>query len=978
MTTETLDTKSADARSCVVPLSKLIIHPDNVRRTDKRADVESLAASIAAHGLLQNLSVVRGEDDRYAVVAGGRRLAALRLLARRGAIARDFAVPCAIVDVQLGAEASLAENVQRVAMNAMDEMEAFASLADGGLSVDVIASRFGATIRHVEQRMALGRLSPKLRAAYRKAEITLDVARAFCLTDDTHAQERVFKQFGKPITHAASVRAALAGGRIPATDKLVRFVGIDAYEAAGGRLMRDLFDQNVVFLDDGDILQRLAGERVEALRQEVSAEGWRWVEVQLQHGLIEGCAPERLRPTARKLSRKETKTVAALEAEIELLDQELADAEEDDARWQKRDDAEVQLDAIRQSALRFDKDLMAHAGAIIAIDQSGAPLVTRGLIKRVDLKTVRKLQKASTNEADDETEDNCSDQPTGPAGPRLPKTLVEELTTARTRALRDQLAKSPQVALALMVHVLRQRSVETASVPGVAIVSHPVGYEDVDEFEHTRLKASEPLSDAGDALADLIAAPYAVLGNMLAAFVAETLQFSHQAASPQDGKLQRVGDTLASALDLDMKRYWEASVDFWERAPKAFILDALADAPAVAALPDAARKARLTSLAKLKKAELARVAAKTLQATGWLPDELITPPRRGALAVTPQGEAALPTLKHTPLRRFPLPIPSRRRLTGGAFVSGARSVTDTHVSIRRDIAGEITAKILAHLSAGVMPWRKPWDGARTGLALPRRAIGETYRGVNVILLWCAAVERGYRSPYWLTFNQALKLGACVRKGERGELVVYYGQGVRKRIDDAGGEIEDSFRFLKSYVVFSADQIDNLPEQFFPTPIAYALANTAHEAWFSKLEITRILTRDLACYIPSKDVIGMPPLTAFDTGDDYAATLNHESVHATMAAHRVGRDMGKKFSQHALAAEELVAEIGAAILGAHLNMPPHHIHDHAAYIGHWMKLLAGDNRAFLAAAAQAQTAVDWLLTKSPSPFEQPHQARDVPA
>ncbi len=287
---------------------------------------------------------------------------------------------------------------------------------------------------------------------------------------------------------------------------------------------------------------------------------------------------------------------------------------------------------------------------------------------------------------------------------------------------------------------------------------------------------------------------------------------------------------------------------------------------------------------------------------------------------------------------------------------------------RRDVAAEITSKILSELEAGVMPWRKPWDGARTGVVLPRRATGENYRGVNVILLWSAAIERGYASPYWLTFNQAVKLGAQVRKGERGEVVVYYGQGTRKRFDEAGSEVEDAFRFLKWYVVFSADQIDNLPARFHPAQVESDIAPIAlHEAWFDRLQIARIATRDLACYIPSRDVIGMPPIAAFDTAEDYAATLNHESVHATMAPHRVGRDMGKKFSEHAIAAEELVAEIGASLLGAHLQLPPHHIHDHASYIGHWMKLLANDKRAFLTAAAQAQIAVDWLLAKSPSPF-----------
>lgn len=210
------------------------------------------------------------------------------------------------------------------------------------------------------------------------------------------------------------------------------------------------------------------------------------------------------------------------------------------------------------------------------------------------------------------------------------------------------------------------------------------------------------------------------------------------------------------------------------------------------------------------------------------------------------------------------------------------------------------------------------------------------------MLWSAANTQDFQSPYWLTFNQAAKMGAHIRKGERGEIVVYYGRASRMRVDKVGAETEDQFRFLKSYVAFNADQIENLPPHFYPQPTTLALMPiTAHEAWFGKLEITRILTRDLACYIPSRDTIGMPPLGAFDSAEDYAATINHEVCHATMAPHRVGRDMGKRYSTHALAAEELVAEIGASILGAHLKLPPQHLHDHAAYIGHWMKLLSDD-------------------------------------
>ncbi|GIK49877.1 MAG: antirestriction protein [Alphaproteobacteria bacterium] len=290
----------------------------------------------------------------------------------------------------------------------------------------------------------------------------------------------------------------------------------------------------------------------------------------------------------------------------------------------------------------------------------------------------------------------------------------------------------------------------------------------------------------------------------------------------------------------------------------------------------------------------------------------------------------------------------------------------TCTAARRDVAADITAKILASLGQGLMPWRKPWDGARAGLALPRRVGGEPYRGVNTIMLWHASAAHGYASPYWLTFNQAIKLGAHVRKGERGELVVYYGSAKHAERAADGTEIETAFRFLKSYAAFNADQIEGLPERFHPRPREDApIPLDAHERWFARLDIDRILTRDIACYIPSRDVIGMPPLAAFDSDETYAATLNHEAVHATAAPHRVGRDLSKRFQQ-AIAAEELVAEIGAAILGAHLNLPPDHICDHAAYIENWMSILRSDKRAFFHAAARAQAAVDWLLAKSPAP------------
>jgi|CXWL01.1.fsa_nt_gi ParB family chromosome partitioning protein len=635
MTHEILDTTTTETqRACFVPVSKLVVHEDNVRRTDKRADIEALAASIAAHGLLQNLSVVDAEDGRYAVVAGSRRLAALRLLIKQGKLARDFAAPCTIIEPALSAEASLAENVQRVAMNAMDEMEAFARLTDDGMSVEAIAERFGASVRHVEQRLALGRLSPKIRAAYRKGELTLDVARAFCLSDDHGAQERLFKQVTKPITHAPSIRNALSGGRAPATDRLARFVGLEAYEAAGGRVVRDLFEDEVAFLEDGELLQRLAAERIEEMRETLDAEGWAWVEAQLHHGQIEGCANERVRPRTRPLTQEECKSIADLEAEIEALDNALESDSDNEALWTTRDAAEARLDALREAHQSWDKAEMAHAGAIVTIDRNGAPIVTRGLIKRGDVKAIRKLRMAEPDVMADASDASLQ---AAPRSPSLPKSLLEGLTAARTRALRAALSGRPHLALALTVLALIRRSAARADVPGLAIAISPVGFDDDDRFEQARTEASAAYADAD--LTRLASEPAEKLVALLALFIAEAVDVTHDGASPSADRTQATSDELAAVLDLDMSHYWEASSEFWEKAPKAFTLEALSTAPAMAKLTERARKPKIAAFAKMKRADLARVAVRQLK--GWLPDVLITPARPGALVVTSAGHKAL-------------------------------------------------------------------------------------------------------------------------------------------------------------------------------------------------------------------------------------------------------------------------------------------------------------------------------------------------
>lgn len=269
-----------------IPLNKLIASPRNVRRKDRKADIDALASSIAARGLLQNLCIVPGEGDRFEIDAGGRRLLALKQLAKAGVIAKDFAVPCHVVAREDGREVSLIENVHRVSMDAMDEVDAYAALVSEGATPDDVARRFGVTRRHVDQRLALARLSPKIKAAWKRGDVSLETARAFCLVEDHAQQDTVFKSLGRPVTHAASVRARLMEGRMRASDRLARFVGLEDYELAGGVILRDLFDADAVYIGDPALVTRLAEQKLEAGSEAWLAQGWAWAAINLgQNGI---------------------------------------------------------------------------------------------------------------------------------------------------------------------------------------------------------------------------------------------------------------------------------------------------------------------------------------------------------------------------------------------------------------------------------------------------------------------------------------------------------------------------------------------------------------------------------------------------------------------------------------------------------------------------------------------------------------------
>lgn len=297
--------------------------------------------------------------------------------------------------------------------------------------------------------------------------------------------------------------------------------------------------------------------------------------------------------------------------------------------------------------------------------------------------------------------------------------------------------------------------------------------------------------------------------------------------------------------------------------------------------------------------------------------------------------------------------------------------------MKTDIYERVTAHIVAQLENGERPWMKPWDAEHAAgrITRPLRANGIAYRGINILLLWGAALEQGFTAPLWITYKQAQELGGQVRKGEKGSLVVYANTLTRTEQDaETGEDTERQIPFMKGYTVFNAEQVEGLPQHFYAvaTPAPDPLPRIARaEAFFASTGATVRHGGNQAYYMIAEDRVQMPPFEAFRDPESYYATLAHELTHWTRHRTRLDRDFGRKsWGDEGYAMEELVAELGAAFLSADLALTPEPRADHAAYIGSWLKVLKDDKRAIFSAAAHAQRAADFLAA-----FQNPLSAKN---
>jgi ParB family chromosome partitioning protein len=648
--------KIALSRSRDIPFNRLVLSQANVRRIKAGVSIEELAEDIARRTLLQSLTVRPILDDKgaetgmFEVPAGGRRFRALELLVKQKRLARTAPIPCVVRTDGLAEEDSLAENIQRAPLHPLDQFRAFLTLREKGKSEEEIAAAFFVSVAVVRQRLRLAAVSPKLLDVYAEDGMTLDQLMAFTVNPDHVRQEQVWEA----LQHSYSkephqIRRMLTEGAVRASDKRAQFVGIEAYEAAGGIILRDLFNSDDGgWLQDPGLLDRLVTEKLEREADAVRAEGWKWIEVAPDFPYGHTYDLRRLIGVQRKLTEDETAAHAALRAEFDKLEETYAEANEIPEEVDQRlSEIETALAAFDERPVVYDPANIARAGAFVSIDGSGALRVERGFVRPEDEPTVAPSEVGTDDGAGDEAGAGAAAGIAPDADPAaavegapepaeedegvrpIPDRLVTELTAHRTLALRDALAKDPDIAFVAALHALCLRlfyrygldscleiepktAMFGSQAPGLADTTSAKAID----ARHGAWAAQLP-KEPGALWDALLAFDHDSCQGLFAHCVGLTVNAVSEVYNRRPKAIAHA-DRLAQAVALDMAAVgWRPTVEnYLGRITKGRIVEAVREANGDAA----AERIR-----PLKKAEMAKAAEDLLTGSGWLAEPLRTP-----------------------------------------------------------------------------------------------------------------------------------------------------------------------------------------------------------------------------------------------------------------------------------------------------------------------------------------------------------------
>ena len=648
-----------------IPFNKLVLSQSNVRRIKNGQTIEGLAASITRRGLIQSLSVFPvvdaegNETGMFEVPAGGRRFRALELLVKQKRLAKVAPVPCVVRDRDdaiLPEEVSLAENIERAPLHPLDQFRAFHDMLTKGMTEEEIAAAFFVPVNVVKQRLRLATVSPVLHDVYADDGMTLEQLMAFTVSEDHQRQVQVWDAIKDAWSKEPyQIRRMLTETTVRASDKRAVFLGIDTYEAAGGIVMRDLFQaDDGGWLQDVGLLDRLVAEKLKAEAEVIATEGWKWIEVAVSFPYDAVRGLHEVPGTPLDLSAEEQATIEALTAEQTRLEAEYQDADElPDEIDERMGEIETALAAFDDRPEHFDPADIAIAGVFVSIDADGSLSVDRGFVRPEDVPQVR-TDGEEGSETDTESAGTASPsvqravitiggQPVDPEEDDdddgikpLPERLVVELTAYRTLALRNAVADNPHIAMTALLHKLVSDNFMTrmytgAMEAGMKHIFFPVQDETLKDSpsaravqeRHDAWAADIPKDD--DALWDWLAAlDDASRMALLAHCVSYGVNALYERPNPHSagGVSQHTLDmrlaqadrlTRATGLDIVEAGWRPTFGNYLNRVTKPRILEAVREGAGE-------RAAEL--IAHLKKGDMAKEAERLLADSGWVPEPL--------------------------------------------------------------------------------------------------------------------------------------------------------------------------------------------------------------------------------------------------------------------------------------------------------------------------------------------------------------------
>lgn len=641
-----------------IPFNKLVLSQQNVRKTKAGVSIEELADDIARRGLLTSINV-RAELDAegketgiYRIPAGGRRYRALKLLVDRKQLTKTTGVPCIVSEgATLEAEDSLAENVKRTELHPLDEFRAMMVLREQGLDEEEIAARFHISVATVKQRLRLASVSPRLLELYGDDQMKLGQVMAFSITKDHARQEQVWETVSRTQnTDPFYIRRLLTETAIRASDRRAVYVGIEAYEAAGGIVMRDLFEQdNGGWLQDPALLEQLVLEKLTADAEALKTdEGWKWVDSAIDFHFGHAAGLRRFYGKQPELTEEELTLHDALTAEFEKLNAEYEAADDYSAKTEAHlEDLGAQLTALKERPFILDPEDVARGGAFISLAGNGEVRIERGFVRPEDEPVVEAEEGDSDEQDGDDGDDGdeaaaegggvtINGKPVGVEEPDeddgkirpLSERLIEDLTAARTLALRNALANEPMMAFITVLHLLVLNTFyhfRTASCLEIT-VQHSIstktqGLSDTvwaKEIEQRQENWGHDLPGDADAVwAYLIALDHDSRMALFAHCASTSLNATIQQWNRRSRENQHAVQ-LAQTIGFGMVGAgWTPTVEnYLGRVTKAHILQAVREAKG---------DQSVQLIDHLKKQDMAREAARLLDGSGWLPEVLRYP-----------------------------------------------------------------------------------------------------------------------------------------------------------------------------------------------------------------------------------------------------------------------------------------------------------------------------------------------------------------